>query len=148
MYKFLCINFFILFTSVNLFSQACLYDKSSSSTVELCESFLNGESIEFDKNAESAVDMIISTIGISKRFIISECNGISNCVAVTYKGKRFILYDKFFINEIVSKSNSWASLSILAHEIGHHVNGHSLDLLVFATDVVKTPSLYESRVME
>ena len=36
------------------------------------------------------------------------------------------------MNIIKNNTNSWSNLSILAHEIGHHVNGHSLDLLLYA----------------
>ena len=42
--------------------------------------------------------------------------------AVIRKDQRFIVYDKDFIfNE--KDGVSWHSLSVLAHEIGHHVNG-------------------------
>ncbi|MFT5252887.1 MAG: hypothetical protein ACI87N_001909, partial [Flavobacteriales bacterium] len=38
------------------------------------------------------------------------------------------LYDNEFFNKIEDKaSNDWAGISILAHEIGHHLNGHSLN---------------------
>ena len=42
--------------------------------------------------------------------------------------KRYIIYNSNFMkiaNEI--SNNSWSSISILAHEIGHHLQGHTLN---------------------
>jgi tetratricopeptide (TPR) repeat protein len=49
---------------------------------------------------------------------------------------------------INSRTNDWASLAILAHEVGHHFNGHSLDILLMAADVVETKSLKNQRKQE
>ena len=64
------------------------------------------------------------------------------------KFNRYILYDREFMDAIAARTNSWSNLSILAHEIGHHVNGHSLDAIVYASEVVKDRTLAESRQME
>ena len=37
---------------------------------------------------------------------------------------------------------------ILAHEIGHHINGHSLDILLYVNDIIDTKSLNEKRSQE
>jgi len=45
-------------------------------------------------------------------------------MATIYGGHRYIVYDKAFMAKIDKASDTgWASLSILAHEIGHHLNG-------------------------
>tara|TARA_B100000780_G_scaffold237480_1_gene178575 strand:- start:203 stop:859 length:657 start_codon:yes stop_codon:yes gene_type:complete len=59
------------------------------------------------------------------------CSEISNAIATSYKGVRYILYDKNFMKLITEKTNDWSNLSILAHEVGHHVNGHALDLTMY-----------------
>ncbi|MCZ4317499.1 DUF4292 domain-containing protein [Aequorivita viscosa] len=42
--------------------------------------------------------------------------------------ERFILYDNAFFDRITQEtSNDWAAISILAHEVGHHLNGHALN---------------------
>ena len=51
-------------------------------------------------------------------------------LATSFKGVRYILYDKGFMNSLDSGDN-WTNLFILAHEVGHHINGHSLDLLLY-----------------
>ena len=37
---------------------------------------------------------------MSKSFVFKECNDISNCVITAYKGIRYILYDRNFIDAI------------------------------------------------
>jgi ribosomal protein S19 len=52
---------------------------------------------------------------------------VDNAAAVTYAGKRYVLYNPDFINKLVQKTgNKWAAISVLAHEIGHHLNGHTV----------------------
>lgn len=86
-----------------------------------------------DEDAEIAVDDILSQIGLFRNFTIQECPEINNAVAKNIdigdgKKARYILYDKDFFNRIEDKAaNDWAATSILAHEIGHHLNGHALN---------------------
>lgn len=100
-----------------------------------------------DAEAENALDRILSVIGASKRFVLQPCENIDNAVAVSYKGVRYILYDKEFMNS-VSSGNNWSNLFILAHEVGHHINGHSLDLLLYATETVEAATLAGRRQQE
>jgi hypothetical protein len=100
-----------------------------------------------DAEAENALDRILSVIGASKRFVLQSCDNIDNAVAVSYKGVRYILYDKEFMNSI-SRGDNWGNLFILAHEVGHHVNGHSLDLVLYATEVLEAETLISRRQQE
>ena len=93
-----------------------------------------------DAEAENALDRILSVIGASKRFVLQPCDNIDNAVAVSYKGVRYILYDKEFMNSVTS-GNNWSNLFILAHEVGHHINGHSLDLVLYAAEAVEAETL-------
>ena len=119
------------------FGQACQYGSSTDAS-ELCD-FYRGNNFATYRNADIALDKILDVTGMSKRFVLKECNDISNCLATTYKGIRYILYDRDFMDAIATRTNSWSSTSILAHEIGHHVNGHTLG---------KESTLSESRQME
>lgn len=96
-----------------------------------------------DKDAELALDKILFTIGASKNFVLVPCEKISNAVAITYKGERYILYDKNFISEISRNTNEYSGLFILAHEVGHHVNGHTRDFLL--SNVLDSESLEKQR---
>ncbi len=43
--------------------------------------------------------------------------------------KRYIVYDEDFMNGIADKgSRDWSGLTVLAHEIGHHLHGHTLTI--------------------
>ena len=49
---------------------------------------------------------------------------------------------------INSRTNDWSSLTILAHEVGHHINGHALDLTMYAGGVIEAKSLAAKRKQE
>lgn len=86
------------------------------------------EGIQKEKNSKSAKDIIhniVNVVGLKPNFEIRAAD-ISNAAAVNYGGKRFILYDPAFMNRIQNATQTdWAAISILAHEIGHHLNGHT-----------------------
>lgn len=80
--------------------------------------------------AKQEIQNILSFSGLPVNFEIYSAN-ISNAVATTIKGKRYILYDPLLLDGIDKDSNSyWGSISILAHEIGHHLSGHTMDHVV------------------
>ena len=101
-----------------------------------------------DSEAENALDKILNTIGASANFVLTPCSEINNAVATSYKGIRYILYDKEFMQLINSRTNDWASLAILAHEVGHHINGHALDITMYAGGLVEAASLDVQRKQE
>jgi hypothetical protein len=72
------------------------------------------------------ISEIIDVIGLKPRFEVRTAN-IENAAAVIYNGKRYILYNERFLAAINNAVHTdWAGVSILAHEIGHHLNGHTL----------------------
>jgi hypothetical protein len=83
-----------------------------------------------DKEADDALDEILAVIGAAKNFSLVPCDDINNALALTYKGERYILYDKDFIDKINKSTNNWSGKFILAHEVGHHINGHTRDFLI------------------
>ena len=142
----------ILVTSLLVYSQyshsqSCAYDRSLDESTELCTA-LSGKSYVSSAGADQALNKILSAIGASKRFILKECDGVNNASAAAYKGIRYIFYNKTFMNQIISRTDNWSNLSILAHEVGHHINGHTMDIVLYASDVVKKEPLEESRKQE
>jgi len=101
-----------------------------------------------DKDAENALTKIINASGLSKNFILIPCDDIENALALSYKGVRYILYDRGFMKEISLHTNSWTNLTILAHEVGHHLNGHSIDLIIYSKKILDAPTLSKSRKQE
>ncbi|HMI77935.1 MAG TPA: M48 family metalloprotease [Ferruginibacter sp.] len=78
-------------------------------------------------DAKEIIADIIAVIGLKANFEVMASADIPNAGAVTYRGKRYIAYNPQFITKLnVAAGNKWASVSVLAHEIGHHLNGHTL----------------------
>ena len=115
--------------------------------LQLCLAMQSSNFIS-DSEAENALYRILNTIGASKNFVLTPCSEINNAAATSYKGIRYILYDKEFMRLINSRTNDWASLAILAHEVGHHINGHALDITMYAGGVVEAKSLANKRKQE
>jgi ribosomal protein S19 len=79
-------------------------------------------------SAEKVVQDIMSVIGLRANFELRASTDIPTAAAVIKKGSRYILYNPKFMNNIISATgNKWTAVSIMAHEIGHHLNGHTLD---------------------
>src|SRR5215213_8487184 len=69
---------------------------------------------------------IVDIVGLKANFEVREAN-IPNAAAVVYGGKRYILYNPNFIIQLEKTTGTkWAGISVLAHEIGHHLNGHTI----------------------
>ena len=115
--------------------------------LELCILYKNSFSaFTTEKEANEALDKILNVIGASKNFTLIPCDDINNALAVTFKGDRFILFDGKFMRDITQLTNSWANMFILAHEVGHHINGHTRDF--FLATVLDDQSLEDRRKEE
>ncbi|MDP2686137.1 MAG: hypothetical protein Q8O62_02885 [Aequorivita sp.] len=89
-------------------------------------------STDSSQDAEIVVDNILDKVGLFRNFLIEECDNINNALAVTKPLEggdidRYILYDEAFFQKVsASTGTDWGLTSILAHEVGHHLNGHTL----------------------
>jgi formylglycine-generating enzyme required for sulfatase activity len=129
---FIFIVFLLLLTS-GLYAQwrednifYCGY-KNARLPDNLCP-LLNGSNFVNDGEAEVALNWVMRPIGLTSRnFMMTSCPGIENVSAITpSNGLRYIVYDPRFLNGIREQQSDWASSAILAHEIGHHLLGHTL----------------------
>ena len=69
---------------------------------------------------------IMSVIGLAPNFELKE-GKVENVQASISHRKRYILYNPDFISWLNNTTNDkWAAIAILAHEIGHHLNGHTI----------------------
>ena len=114
--------------------------------IEICAA-MQSNNFSSDTKAENALDQILNVIGASKRFVLQPCDNINNAVATSFKGIRYILYDRDFMDSL-DNSNNWGNLFILAHEVGHHINGHSVDIILYAADIVEPKTLEQKRQQE
>jgi hypothetical protein len=82
-----------------------------------------------DDGAKKFVERIMKFTGLPQNFEIRAAN-VANASAVIEGDKRIILYSQSYIDEVMKKTNTqWSAVSIMAHEIGHHLSGHTLSEL-------------------
>ncbi len=89
-----------------------------------------------DENAEKWMNELITKItavvGLRNRFRLVALQNFNNCAAVCFNNEtgqeRFIQFDRQFLENFQKRTNNkWFVTGVLAHELGHHFNGHSLD---------------------
>lgn len=69
---------------------------------------------------------IMNAVGLKPNFTLKPAN-VDNLEASVSKHKRYILYNPEFIGWLNKTTNDkWAAIALLAHEIGHHLNGHTI----------------------
>ncbi|NDC78645.1 MAG: hypothetical protein EBZ67_12345, partial [Chitinophagia bacterium] len=103
----------------------------------------SGANFMTERQVEDLVSEMLDRIGTRNRYIIVSCREVENCQATLYRGKPYILYNPQFLGAVKSLNFStadlratdkdWQTLTILAHELGHHINNHLLNPLPDAT---------------
>jgi len=69
---------------------------------------------------------IMNVVGLQQTFELKE-GKVMNIEATVSHGKRYIYYNPSFMSWITQVTRSkWAAIALLAHEVGHHLNGHTL----------------------
>ncbi|MCH2046497.1 MAG: hypothetical protein MK212_20445, partial [Saprospiraceae bacterium] len=80
-----------------------------------------------DENAEKVLKRILDYIGLPSNFKL-QASTVPNASAVIQDNQRYIFYNQLFMDHLADRTDTdWAAISILAHEIGHHLSGHTLD---------------------
>lgn len=121
---------FLLLLSVFLLQMT---NAQNYQTIEDLNDSCSQLSFSSDEDAQIAIDNILDVLGLYRNFSIQECPNINNALAKNIEispghKERYILYDPEFFKKMDENANSkWASISIIAHEIGHHLNGHALN---------------------
>lgn len=81
---------------------------------------------EPSSEADKIVKRILDAAGSLsyKSFIVKESN-VKNALATTEGKDRYILYSTAFLEKFKGDAQTrWAAYTVLAHEIGHHLNNH------------------------
>lgn len=106
--------------------QACSYDGSA---LRVAASALTASS---SGDGRQVVDQIMTFTGLPPNFEVVE-GPVPNAAAMIVLDDndlpvRVIAYSRDFIREVraATADNDWAPISIMAHEIGHHLSGHTL----------------------
>jgi hypothetical protein len=84
-----------------------------------------------DNEAQTTLARIMNASGLPSNFKLIAGNVPNACAVLKYNTvtqslDRYIIYNQTFMQKVKESINDWASISILAHEIGHHLSGHSL----------------------
>jgi len=75
--------------------------------------------------AKTILKNMLDSIKWKENFNVREEYGIRNAYATIIRNARWIIYDNDFLEDIDSYSaTKWASISVLAHEMGHHYYNH------------------------
>lgn len=77
-------------------------------------------------SASTAVREILDVAGLMPNFIV-RASGVPNAAASIRGQNRFIEYNPSFVAQLqTATGTNWAVYSVLAHEIGHHLQGHTI----------------------
>jgi hypothetical protein len=106
--------------------QACSYDGS------LLQVDPGKLALGVNANGRDVVAEIMRYTGLPQNFDVLE-GEVPNAAAVILLGpdklpRRVIAYNPTFMGEVraATANNDWAPISIMAHEIGHHLSGHTI----------------------
>lgn len=78
--------------------------------------------------ASGYINTMLENINWRENFTLREQNGINNAYATIIRNQRFIIYDNNFLENLDAYAKTrWASISVLAHEMGHHYRNHVID---------------------
>lgn len=75
--------------------------------------------------AADIVKQMLDEIKWKENFRLREQNGIQNAYATIINNVRWIVYDNYFLEDIDAYTRTkWSSISVMAHEMGHHYYNH------------------------
>lgn len=78
---------------------------------------------------QNILDRVLSVIDNPIEISLIPCDNFS-AASGSYKGNNYIVYDSLNV-----LSSNWMQIYTIAHEIGHHINGHSIDLSLIADNI-------------
>ena len=82
-----------------------------------------------DQQAEQVIEDICRAAGVAQKFEVQAYSHGNAAALVRWTSagqQRFILYGSNFMRDMEQKTGTkWAPVSIMAHEVGHHVNSHT-----------------------
>ncbi|WP_405399899.1 hypothetical protein [Maribacter sp. Asnod2-G09] len=121
---------FIAFLTLNI----CYSQGFQEIVTEDIDDLCNGhQSQAADLEAEMVVDQMMAQMQLKRIFKIRKCSKIQNAFATMQKDENenlapYILYDPTWLKSMADNSDTdWASIGVLAHEVGHFLLFHTLN---------------------
>jgi hypothetical protein len=90
---------------------------------------IKGDIYAFDPDltAQKTLKLLLDYAGLASSFKLEAAN-VPSAAAVIEGRTRYVLYNQTLISDMKeADAEGWMARGLLAHEIGHHVNGHTLD---------------------
>ena len=129
--------FFLLFITFGFTQNKSVVSFSGQKSVDLGPCTESVSNFMSEEDVNNLVTDMLDRIDIKNRFILVSCRKIDNCQATIYRGKPYILYNPDFLDQVKRLSftsstipittKNWEAITILAHELGHHVNNHLMN---------------------
>jgi hypothetical protein len=86
----------------------------------------NGDTLTHTLTMQEMVSNIMNITGLQADFEVKEAKVMNIEASISHR-KRYILYNPEFIDWINrATKDKWGTIALLAHEIAHHLNGHTL----------------------
>ncbi len=135
---YLIIGLFFVYLSSPVFAQTIqtsfynFFDEEDQtpnrSKLITCKQF---NQLSFDETMAKAIcDSICFANGMNAGFKVISCDNVPNAAAAVSEAmegdKRVIAYNDVFISQINNRVSKAIAYFIFAHELGHHINGHTL----------------------
>lgn len=123
---------------LSLISISMSYAQSTSKTVDYYgnEIFIEDISGSFgfstiDNQVQTMVTEILNLQGISRELDVRAATGVHFAIATLNSSKDpVIMYNpEQMTDALEGEERNWIALAILAHEVGHHINGHMVDIV-------------------
>jgi len=75
----------------------------------------------------TVVNEILAVSGLLPNFQVVETHEVGNAAAIIIEGERYLAFNPDWMGQYKSDPNArWQLYGVLAHEIGHHLQGHTI----------------------
>lgn len=128
--KYFTLFAFLFYVHLHINAQGFQQDIVTEAVDNLCD---GNTSEAGDPEAEMVVDQMMAQMQLKRVFKIRKCSKIQNAFATMQKDENdnlspYILYDPTWLKSMADNSNTdWASIGVLAHEVGHFLLFHTLN---------------------
>lgn len=79
---------------------------------------------------ENIIRSITQLTGLQNKIKLISLPGSNNCSALCIDNgigsDRYIVFDRLFLEQYENQTNKWFVVGVVAHEMGHHLNGHTI----------------------
>ena len=135
MRKYITLSVALLFTTT-AFAQQKNFQNNGFYANEIAQVCKGAEAMS-DQEVIDLITTICTKTNNKNRFVIAPCGNISNCQATLYNNRPYIMYNTQFLNSVkgLQFTNSslpkeqvdWKVITLLAHEVAHHVYMHLIN---------------------